>query len=49
MAWNQIEEIFKVPDRGSVNPSPLGDRDKVVGLKWRGERLQAREPYDLGL
>ncbi len=40
---------FKVPDRGSANPSPLGDRDKVVGLKWRHERLQAQEPYDLGL
>jgi hypothetical protein len=41
--------FFKVPDRGSVNPSPLGDRDKGIGLEWRHERLQARKPYDLGL
>jgi hypothetical protein len=42
-------KIFKVPDRGSVNPSPLGDRDNAVGLKWRDERLQTWKPYDLGL
>ncbi len=28
----RLTSDFKVPDRGSVNPSPLGDRDKGIGL-----------------
>jgi len=27
---NSVADTFKVPDRGSVNPSPLGDRDAVL-------------------
>jgi hypothetical protein len=24
------KDVFKVPDKGSVNPSPLGDRDAIL-------------------
>jgi hypothetical protein len=36
--------LFKVPDRGSVNPSPLGERD----LSCADANVQARKPHGLG-
>lgn len=44
-----ILNYFKAPDRESVNPSSLGDKNKALGLKWKHERYQARKPYELGL
>ncbi len=40
---------LRVPDRGPVNPSPLGDRSQGYGLSsWYGE-LRTRQPHGMGL
>ena len=41
---------FRVPDRGSGNPTPLGgwDRD-ASGVNWLDGSVQAWQPYRLGL
>ena len=36
---------FKVPRRGSVNPSPLGDWE----VQYRNERLQGWQSHGMGL
>lgn len=38
---------FRVPRRGSVDPSPLRD-GRVRGLDFRDGELQARQPHGIG-
>jgi hypothetical protein len=41
---------FRVPDRGSVNPTPLGGWDcSASTIKWLDGIVQAGRPYCLGL
>ena len=42
--------IFRVPDRGSGNPTPLGGWDcSAPKVKWLDGSVQAGQPYCLGL
>ena len=42
--------MFRVPDRGSGNPTPLGGWDRGASkLEWLDGSVQAGQPYCLGL
>src|SRR5713101_6147805 len=42
--------LFRVPDRGSGNPTPLGGWDRYASsVKWSDGSVQAWQPYGLGL
>ena len=49
-APNRVIERFRVPDRGSGNPTPLGGWDRYASsVKWSDGSVQAWQPYGLGL
>ena len=46
----ELPHQFRVPDRGSGNPTPLGGWDRgASGVKWLDGSVQAWQPYGLGL
>jgi hypothetical protein len=46
----KLDRVFRVPDRGSGNPTPLGGWDgDASGAKWFDGSVQAGQPYRLGL
>jgi putative ABC transport system substrate-binding protein len=45
-----VSILFRVPDRGSGNPTPLGGWDRgASGVDWLDGSVQAWRPYGLGL
>jgi putative transposase len=41
-----VERVFRVPDRGSGNPTPLGGWDRGASkLEWLNGSVQAGQPY----
>jgi hypothetical protein len=45
-----VWDFFRVPDRGSGNPTPLGGLDcSASHVNWLDGSVQTRQPYRLGL
>src|SRR5579872_537708 len=42
-------DSFRVPNRGSGNPTPLGGWMAASSVDWLDGSVQARRPYGLGL
>src|SRR5262245_56187756 len=50
MLPNEYSSMFRVPDRGSGNPTPLGGMGPSLARCTLGHgELQTRQPYGLGL